>query len=109
MRLCAFLLSASASFAGDGLSAFGHNWTVPAKADWTVEGSGPAQVLKMLVPHPDTRELPRRPVHFALAGDGPFEDVTIEAEVLRESPRGAVILVYAWQDANHFNYAHLHP
>lgn len=105
--LLAAMVCATA-WAGDTVEAFGYKWTVPAKADWAVEGSGAAQVLKMLVPHPDKRELPRRPVHYALAETEPFSEVTIEGEA-KLNERGAVIIVYAWQDANHFNYAHLSP
>ena len=102
------LLAASAACAADSIEAFGYKWSVPAAADWAVEGSGAGQVLKMLVTHPDKKELPRRPVHYALAETAPFEEVTIDFEVTRGDP-GSAMIVYAWQDANHFNYAHLSP
>jgi hypothetical protein len=108
MRILALLLLAATAFAADTIEAFGYKWTVPAKADWAVEGSGASQVLKMLVQHPDKKELPRRPVHFAVAETAPFAEVTIDVEVRRGDP-GSVMIAYAWQDANHFNYAHLSP
>jgi len=105
-----FLAAVGAASApgADTLDAFGYNWTVPNRAEWAVEGSGAGQVLKMLVPHPDTKQLPRRPVHYALADTTPFEDVTIEVEV-KPQEKGHLIIVYAWKDADHFNYAHLSP
>jgi len=108
MRIAPLLLLAAPAFAGGGIEAFGYRWTVPNPADWGVEGGAAGQVFRMLVTHPDTRQLPRRPVHYALADTPPFEEVAIEAEVKR-GPGGSVILVYAWQDENHFDYAHLSP
>lgn len=108
MRILVWLLAAGTAFAADTVEAFGYKWSVPAMADWAVEGSGSGQVLKMLVTHPDKKELPRRPVHFALAETASFEEVTIDAEVKRGDP-GSAMIVYAWRDANHFNYAHLSP
>jgi hypothetical protein len=106
MRILAImLLAALALLANDPIDSLGYHWTVPAKADW----QGTPDILKMLVPHPDTRQLPRRPVHYALAQTDPFGDVTIEAEVRRLEDRGSVIIVYAWQDEAHFNYVHLSP
>jgi len=101
------ILLAAPAFGG-GIEAFGYKWTVPAPADWAVEGTGAAQLLRMLVTHPDTKQLPRRPVHYALAQTPPFEEVIIEADVKRGAG-GSVIIVYAWKDENHFDYVHLSP
>jgi hypothetical protein len=102
--LALFFAAIATAAAGDTISALGHTWQVPAKADW----SGAADILRMLVPHVDTRQLPRRPVHYALAETPPFEEVTLDVEVKRIE-KGSLIIVYAWRDANHFNYAHLSP
>lgn len=103
MRRHLLLLVAFTAWAGERIEAFGHRWLVPVASEWTVEGSGSGQVLKMLVARPATQ--PRRPTQFALADTAPFEEVTLEAEVKRDG--GSLILVYAWRGENHFNYAHL--
>jgi hypothetical protein len=109
MRYLALLLLACPAFAADTVEAFGYKWKVPAAADWAVEGSGAAQVLRMTVQHPDTRQLPRRPAYYALAQTAPMTEVTLDVEVRRLQERGALILIYAWKDENHFNYAHFSP
>jgi hypothetical protein len=111
MRLALPLLLASlagSAWAADTIDAFGYKWLVPNATEWAVEGAGSGQILKMLVPHPDRQEAPRRPVHYAVAQTAPLADVTIDVEVKAEGPSN-LILVYAWQDAAHFDYAHLSP
>jgi len=92
------------------LEAFGYRWRVPEPADWKVEQVEGEEVLKLVVPRPSTQ--PRRPIQFALAETPPFTRVTLEAEVRKEpfalrQRRTSLILVYAYQDEAHFNYAHL--
>src|SRR6266496_1604487 len=87
----------------DSIEAFGYKWKVPIASEWAVDGAGKDQVLRMLVAKPSTQ--PRRPSQYALADTEPFESVTIQAEVRRD--KGSLILVYAWKDAGHFDYAHL--
>jgi len=104
IRLAALLAAmATALPAADTIEAFGHRWTVPVGAEWTVEGSGPQQVLRMLLARPSTQ--PRRPTQFALADTPPMSEVTLECEVKQD--RNSLIFVYAWRGENHFNYAHL--
>ena len=106
MKITAFLFAVAlvpALPGADKIEVFGHSWTVPVKSDWAVDGSGPDQVLKLLVAHPSTQ--PRRPSQYALAETPAFTNVTIEADVKRTG--GSLILVYAWRDENHFDYAHL--
>lgn len=86
----------------DTIEAFGYRWAVPVAADWKVEAEGP-QVLKMLMRRP--QEQPRRPSQFAIAQTPDFEQVTVEAEVKRVG--GSLIIVYAFRDKSHFDYAHL--
>jgi hypothetical protein len=97
-----FVASGLARPAGS-VEAFGFRWTVPEAAEWRVEGAGENQVLRMLAARPATQ--PRRPVQYALAETPAFSEVTLEAEVKRDLT--SLILVYAWRDENHFNYAHL--
>lgn len=85
------------------IEAFGQRWTVPIAADWQVDHAEPLPVLRMLVARPQTQ--PRRPSQFALAEAPPYLKVRIEVEVKRLG--SSLILVYAWKDNSHFNYAHL--
>jgi hypothetical protein len=105
MRLLALMLSAvTLACAGDSITALGYTWDVPNKAEWSAaEG-----LLKMLVPFPDPKPVPRRPAQYALAQTAPFEEVRIDVEVKRLE-KGSLIIVYAWRDAEHFNYIHLSP
>ncbi|HXJ41690.1 MAG TPA: hypothetical protein VNH18_20610, partial [Bryobacteraceae bacterium] len=48
---------------------------------------------------------PRRPTKIALLDSKPYRKVTVEAEVKRNGR--SVIIVYGWQDENHYNYAHI--
>ncbi|MGQ9633457.1 MAG: hypothetical protein ACUVXB_04355 [Bryobacteraceae bacterium] len=99
--LVAFLLSAIAAAAADTVEAFGFRWTVQNASDWSVEGG----VLRLLVPGEPPPGLPRRPQKYALAETVPFRKVTLEAEVRRNGR--SLVLIYAWQDEAHFNYAHI--
>ena len=87
--------------AADSIEVFGHRWTVQQASDWSIENS----VLKLLVPGEPPPGLPRRPQKFALAETAPFRRVTVEAEVRRNG--SSLIIVYAWQDESHYNYAHI--
>lgn len=99
----ALALALAAAGSPGPIEAFGYKWTVPVPYEWAVEGTGKDQVLRMLVARPSTQ--PRRPAQQAIAETPPFEDVTLEADVKRD--QSSLILVYAWKDENHFNYAHL--
>ena len=102
IRSVAFLLlGVAALWAADKLSVFGHQWTVPNAADWVVKDGA----LQLIVPIEPPKDKPRRPLQFALADTTPFRKVTIELE-LRQRKR-SVMLVYAWQDESHYNYAHI--
>lgn len=87
----------------EAIDALGHKWNVPLAADWkTVQEDG-TPVLQLLVKRP--QEKPRRPKQFALLQDGPYSSFTLEVDVKRVEK--SLILVYAYQDDDHFNYAHL--
>lgn len=85
----------------ESVSALGYEWDVPAAADWQAEPN----LLEMLKIGPAKPE-PRRPMQYALARTKPFRKVTMELDVKRTAGK-SLILIYNWQDAAHFNYAHL--
>ncbi len=110
MRCAVLLLAAFGADGADLVEAFGYRWRVPVASEWRVIGAGSVQTLELLAARPSLQ--PRRPVQYAVAETADFRRVTLEAEVKKE-PAGArgrrtsLILVYAWQDEGHFNYAHL--
>ncbi len=112
LRRTAWLLAACSllASAADTIEVFGYEWRVPVAADWKVVKEGGVETLQLLVPRPSTQ--PRRPTQYALAETPDYIRVTVEAEVKRE-PESArqmhpsLIVVYAWHDPDHFNYAHL--
>ena len=103
MKLAVFLAFCAVASAADSIEAFGIKWSVPIGSDWKMEKESEAPVLRMLVARPQ-RE-PRRPTQFALADTPAFHRVTVEADVKRLA--GSLIIVYAYRDPTHFNYAHL--
>src|SRR5436305_9567495 len=105
MGLCLALLTASATLAGaETIPAFGQRWTVPVAADWSVSGQDASEVLH-LVRNRGPLPGPRRPIQFALADAPPVLRVTVEADV---KPLGSsLLIVFAYHDAAHFDYAHL--
>ncbi len=89
------------SFVALGISIFGQQWSVPNRADWKVEGG----VLHLLVGKEPPKDTPRRPMQFALADQGDYSRVRVEADM---RPLGrSLIIVYAYRDDEHFDYAHL--
>ena len=87
------------SLTAQTIDAFGHKWSVPVASDWAVEDA----TLHLKVPRP--QEKPRRPKQFALLEAPAWQTVTISMEA--KSPDGHFIVVYAYKDESHFNYAHL--
>jgi len=104
MKLAIVVLCSSAfalNAASDSITAFGKEWTVQQASDWAVDSS----ILHLKVPGEPVTGQPRRPTKFALLNSKPYRKVTVEAEL---KPNGrSLIIVYAWQDANHYNYAHI--
>jgi hypothetical protein len=103
-------LGAAGAWGADTIEVFGLRWRVPIAADWKVTQEEGVPTLHLLVPRPATQ--PRRPTQFALAETPDYLRVTVEAEVKKEPEaardrRTSLIIVYAWRDADHFNYAHL--
>lgn len=96
--------------AAETVEAFGLRWTVPVAADWRVEPGEAGEVLRLRMARPLTQ--PRRPVQFALAETPAFRQVEFEVEARKEAfaerrRRTSLILVYAWQAPDRFNYVHL--
>ncbi len=104
MKLLALLAVAAAANAADSIDAFGRQWSVPVASDWKVDQEDGAQVLR-LVQNRGPLPGPRRPIQFALADPGNYGRVTVEADV---EPLGAsLMIVFAYRDEAHFDYAHL--
>ena len=99
----AVLFCLVASAYGQTIEAFGHKWSVPVAADWELADTGGSPVLSLKVPRP--QEQPRRPKQFALAETPKWQTVTLSFEA--KSSDGHIIVVYAYRDESHFNYAHL--
>lgn len=101
------LMALAAVLAGeDRIEAFGLKWRVPVAADWKKNGD----VLELTVPRPSLA--PRRPSQYALADTPDYVKVTVEAEMMPEpkavrNRRNSLMIVYAWKDKDHFNYAHI--
>jgi hypothetical protein len=89
--------------AAASIEAFGYKWTIPMASEWIVEQEEGEPVLRLLAERPP--EKARRPVQFALAETPPWQRLVLECEMRRIG--GSMIVVYAWRDDTHFNYAHL--
>ena len=85
----------------DKVEAFGYRWGVVAAPEWSF-ADGVLRLLKDRQPIPGR---PRKPQNYALAETEPFGKLTLELEM---QPAGkSLVIVYAWQDESHFNYAHI--
>ncbi|HTQ55126.1 MAG TPA: hypothetical protein VMI94_11740 [Bryobacteraceae bacterium] len=93
-------LSALCANGADTLSVMGRTWTVPVAADWSAEGG----VLR-LVTHRGPLPGPRRPIQFALTDVPPYGRLSIEADVM--PLERSLMIVFAYIDPAHFDYAHL--
>ncbi len=102
--LAALLLTVSVLAAADTLAVFGYTWTVPNPADWKIDQEGGATVLHLVTPRGPLPG-PRRPIQFALADAPDFKMTSVEADV--RPLKRSLIIVYAYRDAAHFDYAHL--
>jgi hypothetical protein len=105
MKLIAILaVAAAAASAADTLRIFGREWTVPVASDWKVDREDGTEVLR-LVQHRGPLPGPRRPIQFALADSRNPGRVTVEADV--KPLGGSLLIVFAYRDEAHFDYAHL--
>lgn len=99
LLLLSLVAAFATSSAAETIEAFGQKWTVPIASDWVMEEG----ILHLNVPRP--QQQPRRPKQFALADTPNWQTVTLSLEA--KSPEGNLILVYAYRDETHFDYAHL--
>ena len=105
MKLLAILMVIAVSVcAADKLTVFGYEWTVPVASDWKIEHGDGAEVLR-LVGHRGPLPGPRRPIQFALRDIGNYGRLILEADV--KPLGGSLLIVFAYRDEAHFDYAHL--
>lgn len=105
MKSALVLLAASLLSGADNLQVFGHQWSVPTGSDWEVQEENGTPVLHLKISREPPASGPRRPLQFAIAETAPFSKVTVEADI--RPLKRSVMIVYAYQDAGHFNYAHI--
>jgi hypothetical protein len=94
------MVFAATAQAADTLKIFGRTWTVPVLSDWKAEG-GVLHLVKSRGPLPG----PRRPMQFALTDVPPYQRLRLEADVMASGH--SLLMVFAYRDAAHFDYAHL--
>jgi hypothetical protein len=99
--ILAVVCFATLVLATDSIGVFGQKWTVQSASDWVVGDN----LLQLKISAEPPAGQPRRPTKFALLESKPFGKVTVEAEVKRNGR--SVIIVYAWQDDAHYDYAHI--
>ena len=105
MRIGVLLaLAAALSWGSDRIETFGRTWAVPFASDWKVE-SGQGTPILTLMQGREPLPGPRRPFNFALTDPGPYGRLTIEAEMMATTR--SFIVVFAYRDEAHFDYAHL--
>lgn len=101
--IAVLLFSRYISAADDTLDWSGYHWTVPEASDWQIlrDNDSILNLAKARGPLPGAR----RPIQFALAETAAFSMLTmgVDAMPLQRS----LILVFAYRDAAHFDYAHL--
>ncbi len=100
----AFLLMSAGLHAADMLQIFDRHWSVPVAADWKIEKLDGAPILR-LVDHRGPLPGPRRPIQFALTDVGSYARLTVEADL--QPANKSMMIVFAYRDAAHFDYAHL--
>ena len=105
MKGALILLAASLLSAADNLQVFDHQWSVPNGSDWEIQKENGTPVLHMKIGREPLASGPRRPVQFAIAETQPFSRVAVEADI--RPLKRSVIIVYAYRDPAHFNYAHI--
>jgi hypothetical protein len=102
--LVMLVVTVVAACAADKLTAFGREWAVPVASDWKIDRVDGVEVLR-LVEHRGPLPGPRRPIQFALSGAGDYGLLTFEADV--KPLGGSLLIVFAYHDEAHFDYAHL--
>jgi len=98
------LLCAGAASAADAIDVFGMHWTVPLASEWKVEDDGGTAALRIVTRRGPDKDKPRRPQQFALS-EKEYGSFQMDADV--KAVTKSLIIVYAYKDEAHFNYAHL--
>ena len=93
------MLLAESVWANETITALGKKFSVMTAGDWKAS----SEILELVVKHEPGK--PRRPKQFALLVEGPYSSFTLEVDVKRNGK--SLILVFAHQDDDHFNYAHI--
>src|SRR5579859_6022002 len=101
MKLLATICLASLLAASESIDVFGGTWDVQSAHDWLVE----RDLLQLKVPAEPPPGQPRRPTKYALLESKPYSRVTLEADIKRDGR--SLIVIYAWQDEAHYDYAHI--
>ena len=97
-------MAVAAANAAATLEIFGRIWTVRVASDWKADREDSAAVLR-LVTNRGPLPGPRRPIQFALADVPNYGRLAVEADVM---PLGSsLLIVFAYRDEAHFDYAHL--
>jgi hypothetical protein len=100
-----FVFAAVILCGADQLRLFGYDWSVPVASDWKATEESGSPILQLMKGKEPVSTLPRRPAQFAIAQTPDFSKVMVEADV---KPLGrSVMIVFAYHDSAHFNYAHL--
>jgi hypothetical protein len=92
---------ASLLLAVETISVFGEKWDVQSASDWVVGNN----LLQLKVSAEPPAGQPRRPMKYALLESKPYSKVTVEGEIKRNGR--SLIIVYAYQDDSHYDYAHI--
>jgi hypothetical protein len=102
--LLVLILSAAAAAAADPLEIFGRIWSVPNGTDWKITQENASPELH-LVTHRGPLPGPRRPIQFALTDIPSYSHLNLEADVMPLDR--SLLIVFAYKDEAHFDYAHL--
>ena len=78
-------------------------WDGNGRFPWPAIGRPGAETLELVVKHEPGK--PRRPKQFAVLEEGPYSAFTLEVDVKRYGK--SLLLVWAYQDDDHFNYTHI--
>ena len=105
MKLALLLtLAGMAANGADSLEIFDRTWTVRAASDWKADREESVPVLRLITPRGPLPG-PRRPIQFALADVPNYGRLAVDVDVM---PLGqSLLIVYAYRDEAHFDYAHL--
>ncbi len=98
------LCLAALLIAAQTISAFGYQWAVFNSSDWKIADQNGTPILQLLTPR-EPLPGPRRPMQFALAQTPDFSRVRVSLDL--RPRRRSLIVVFAYRDAAHFDYAHL--